>query len=74
MSEPQTRKFLLDELNRLGPIHHPRVFWQTKFCIEAMDDVEAEGVERADPHRGCSLGLLARDPLGHLARRLVGKS
>ena len=41
--------------------------------METTDDIETEGVERADPHRGRGLGPLARDPLGHLARRLVRK-
>ena len=41
--------------------------------MEAADDVETEGVERSDPHGSCSLWLLAGDPFGHLARRLVGE-
>jgi hypothetical protein len=41
--------------------------------MEATDDIEAEGMEGADPHRGRSLRPLPRDPFGHLARRLVRK-
>ena len=71
--EPQARELLLEELDRLGPIHHPRVFRQAELRMETTDDIETEGVERADPHRGGGLGPLAGDPLGHLARRLVRK-
>ena len=39
--------------------------------METTDDIETEGVERADPHRGRRLRPFAGDPLGHLARRLV---
>ena len=73
MHEPEARELLLEEFDRLRPIHHPRVFRQAELRMEPADDIETEGVERADPHRGRSLGPLASDPLRHLARRLVRK-
>ncbi len=71
--ETQTRELLLEEFDGFGAIHHPRIFGQAEFCMEAADNVEPEGVERSYPHGGCSLWLLPGDPFGHLARRLVGE-
>ena len=71
MREPQPRELLLEEFDGLSPIHHPRVFRQPELGMETTDDIETEGVERTDPHRGRSLGPLARNALRHLARGLV---
>lgn len=73
MRKPQARKFLLEEFDGFGPVHHAWIFRQPELHMESADDIEPEGVKRTDPHRSRCIGTLARDALRHLACRLVGK-
>ena len=71
MNEAQSRKPLLKEFDRLGPIHQAGVLGQPECRVKSPDQVKPEGVERADPHGRSGVLALECDPLGHLSGRLV---
>jgi hypothetical protein len=73
MRQAEPWKLSLKQINCLGSIHQVGIFRQAQLGMETPDQVEAEGVERADPHRRCGTLVFLRNPVSHLPRGLVRK-
>jgi len=58
MDQAKSRKLLFKEFDRLGPIHEPWIRREPQLIVEPTNDVQAKGMERADPGSSRRLGLM----------------
>jgi hypothetical protein len=73
MAEGQLFKVCFEHSERAGLIEDPNLIGTAKAGWPFADRFEAKGVESADPHFYCGVGIHCRQPLAHLFGGLVGK-
>jgi hypothetical protein len=73
MPKGQNRYQVFEQPHRVGLVGQSRIARQTEDVVEAPEDIQTEGMESADPHRGSMGWSGPRQAIDELAGGLIGE-